>query len=91
MAIEYFQWKHSTSRRNGQPGFLLWLPYDEENVRRLKAMVPSWGREWHEDNKTWWIHRDFANVIDDLYPGFLVGVGASQRLPGFDEEPPDFD
>lgn len=91
MGHQYFQWKHGASRKSGQPGFLLWLPYDEDNVRRLKALVPPWAREWHEDNSTWWVHRDYADAIEDIFPGFLVGVDSSQRLPGFDEDPPDID
>jgi len=93
MAVGFFQWNHGASRRNGQAGFNIWFPYDEGTVRRLKEMVPAWGREWHEDNKGWWIHRDFAQAVEDLFPGFLVGVNAGQPLPGFDprEEPPDDD
>jgi hypothetical protein len=88
-----FQWKHGSCRRSGQPGFLLWFRYDEDSIRRLKAMVPSWAREWNQDNHSWWVHKDFAEAVNDLFPGFLFGVQASRPLPGLelDEDPPEDD
>lgn len=83
-----FQWKHGSKRGTGQAGFLLWFRYDEEIVRRLKAMVPSWARQWNEDNHSWWVHKDFVGAVDDLFPGFQRGVDASRRFPDFD---PPFD
>ena len=83
-----FQWKFGASRATKSPGFLLWFAYDERTVERLKELVPAYARCYYPDNSSWWVAVGWAAAIEEMWPGFGVGVAASRRFPMF-EEPPE--
>jgi len=74
-----FQWQKGGSSK-GQPGYFLTFGYDTEIIRKLKATIPAYLREWDDNKKRWWVDERCERFINDIFPGFLEGVIAQQCL-----------
>ncbi len=52
------------------PGYRFKFKYDREVVQDLKQSVPHWRRSWDEEDKTWWVSEEYANVLSNMFGNF---------------------
>ena len=55
--------------KDGRDGYMIAFPYDETTVEKLKQ-VPHTEREWHPDEKTWWISIAHEDILRQVFPNF---------------------
>jgi len=54
----------------GREGYLLAFAYDEATVEKLKTSIPHTERNWNPETKTWWVSREYEEVLRRLFPNF---------------------
>ena len=66
---------------NGRDGYLIAFPYDEPTVEALKQ-IPHTEREWHPDEKTWWVSLVYEHILRQTFPNFEALVYLQGKLWG---------
>lgn len=64
----------------GEAGYWIGFAYDPDIIQRLKETVPSYLREWNDEQKQWWVSELCEKQINNLFPGFLEAVVAQRKL-----------
>ena len=65
---------------DGRAGYLLEFDYDPGIIQKIKETIPSSLREWHPEEKRWWVDEHCEKQINDIFPGFLEAVVAQKQL-----------
>lgn len=53
-----------------QPGWRFHATYDADQVEALKRAIPHTHREWNSQTQMWWVHEDYAEALEGVYPDF---------------------
>lgn len=63
-----------------RPGWRVAFTYDPDTIAALKNIVPARDREWHAEQKEWWVAESFEGTLTRLLPGFEAYLAQGQLL-----------
>ena len=61
-------------------GFIIAFEYDADAVEALKRLIPHTDREWREDDKAWWVSKDYEVQLKHLFGNFEALVYMQGKL-----------